>query len=106
MGISLETGVGHKKKGPKAVYRMLVKRKKHFIAKKTKPAKKRNINSFTTPFLLTKGVNKAAKVGSFWLKFIVCSRDEVVQTKSSSCCPKKTRSFAYALCEKAGNQED
>ena len=105
LGISLETGVGHKKKGPKAVYKMLVKRKKHFIAKKTVNTKKRNMNSFTTQFLLTKGVNKAAKV-DFLVDFLVSSWHETIQTKSSSCCSKKTRSFAYALCEKAVNQED
>lgn len=62
LGISLEAGVGNKKKGPKAVFKMIVKRKKEYIAKKAKPNKKRNLNSFCTQFLLKKGITKAAAV--------------------------------------------
>jgi hypothetical protein len=62
LGIQLETKVGNRKKGIKHVYKVLIKRKKHFMAKKAKAPMKRNVNPFTTVLALSKGVTQAAKV--------------------------------------------
>ena len=58
----METKVGNRKKGTKHVYKVLIKRKKGFMAKKAKAPLKRNINPFTTVMPLSKGVTQAAKV--------------------------------------------
>ena len=54
--------VGNKKKGQKPVFKILIKRKKHTLAKKAKAPFKRNLNTFTTVLPLKKGVTQAAKV--------------------------------------------
>ena len=60
--MSLDSGVGNKKKGAKAVYKMIIKRKKSHIAKRVNPKKTRSLNSFATQFVLKKGCKKAANV--------------------------------------------
>ena len=64
LGIALEVkdGKGKKKKGPKAVFKILIKHQKHNIGKKAKAPMKRNLNPFTTVLPLKKGVHQAAKV--------------------------------------------
>ena len=58
----MQEGKGKKKKGPKVVFKVMIKRRKHNMAKKAKAPFRRNLNSFTTVLPLKKGVHQAANV--------------------------------------------
>ena len=62
IGLSLDTRMGRKKKGVAAIYKMTLKHKKRFLAKKAKAPNRRSVNTFTTVMPLKKGPNQAAKV--------------------------------------------
>eukprot|EP00826_Nyctotherus_ovalis_P016105 TRINITY_DN1463_c0_g2_i5.p2 TRINITY_DN1463_c0_g2~~TRINITY_DN1463_c0_g2_i5.p2 ORF type:complete len:115 (-),score=45.50 TRINITY_DN1463_c0_g2_i5:228-572(-) len=51
-----------KKKGGRVVYKMLIKRRKRNVGKKTKESGKRSRNTFTTELSLKKGVSQPAKI--------------------------------------------
>jgi len=76
MGIELETGLGKKKKGIKPVFKVLLKRRKTYLAKRVKLPNKRNLNTFTIAMPLKKGVQQAAKVNLKQRKKIGCAAYE------------------------------
>ena len=60
--MDIQESKGKKKKGPRTVYKVLIKRKKANIGKKAKGPIIRNRNTFTTELNLKKGVQQAANV--------------------------------------------
>ena len=59
--MDVQEGKG-KKKGKRPVFKVLIKRRKKHIAKKTKLPVKRNKNTFTTELSLRRGINQPVKV--------------------------------------------
>ena len=62
MALDVQEGKGKKKKGPRTVYKVLIKRKKANFGKKKNAPFRRNRNTFTNELNLKKGVQQAAKV--------------------------------------------
>ncbi len=61
LGLTLDTAIGKKKKGVKAVFKMVVKHRKHYLAKKAKAPHRRTPNTFATEQPIKRGLDKAVK---------------------------------------------
>ncbi len=61
IGITLDTATGKKKKGVKAVFKIVVKHRKYFLAKKAKAPHRRTPNTFATEMPVKRGLDKAVK---------------------------------------------